>query len=936
MSAIPFARATKFGSPGYDASVVLLLKRVDYVQMADYLPRQRQGIETGQTHGASFSRSAEMSLHFVNRQKSNGLQTVFLARALRRKGGQAMMRLLRLPWTTLATASLVLASCTANPTSAGADEGGDSGKAKGKSSHFCVDDALVAQQQTLPGLDGGGGRQVAIVVDPQGLQDEFVVNEVTYHPTSQADLQGFLTRYKGKVLRDGTPMIVPNNPRGTTSAASSGYYLIRVDLTLSKLADLKKTMEAHGLMGDFRFSSTDAARLLALVGRETNAGPNFVAKPLAAKIPEHPDGKGGNLDATQFFWLNGTLPLGTDVIRAWNYLLYKGFPPMNGTWKPSFVAILDGGFALNPADPTTSAPLTGNLDFGFFRQWDVVDHDLTAGATCPGDGDSVCSSYHGTQVFAVAAAQFGNSYGTAGTGGEVVSPMLIRIDGSEYVFGDAIRSASLNGADVINLSWGGKCGSVCDAFHETLTALQEDITFATGYGPSAVVVAAGNDGLDAADPFTGDLPCHLDNVICVGAVQQNANAEPFSNFGTPLTIWAPDREIGTVDPILAGNLLGPAQLRQPLKGTSFAAPFVSGVIGLIKQLGNRTTNDLKNLLQVTSNVSSDPKVSPVTLPKTQGIVNPLGAVMTARPPLRPTIQITNPANGAQVVPDASLQFVASVNDPEPGFANYPYRFPVTVRWSSNRDGLLCSGAVPGVPNGATCTPSKLTPGTHVITAVAISAFGAQSIPYGEIVVEVVYPAPIPVITLPAPNSTFFTSQTITFHGHANAAVDGLLSGSALTWSSSFQGDLGPSVCTSPAVDCTMSAKLIAGTHVITLKATNSVNVSGTATVPVQVLSGDDYPTVTILSYYDGDYNFAPGDVETLVGAATDPVDATLPDSAFVWTDSRDGFLGARKTLPVVLSGTPGVFTDHLVTLTVTNHAGHKGTASVHLGVGTIN
>ena len=134
----------------------------------------------------------------------------------------------------------------------------------------------------------------------------------------------------------------------------------------------------------------------------------------------------------------------------------------------------------------------------------------------------------------------------------------------------------------------------------------------------------------------------------------------------------------------------------------------------------------------------------------------------------------------------------------------------------------------------------------------------------------------------------------------------------------------------------MSAKLIAGTHVIMLKATNSVGVSSTATVTVQALSGNDYPTVNILSYYDGDYNFAAGNVETLVGTATDPVDATLPDSAFVWTDSTDGLLGTGKTISVVLSGTPGVITDHLVTLTVTNSAGHKGAASLHLGVGTIN
>jgi hypothetical protein len=802
--------------------------------------------------------------------------------------------------------------------------------AVGKSSafHFCIDGSLVELQQDLPGLDGGPARHRAIVVDPQGRQDQFVADEVIYHPASQAQLQDFLRRYNGKIIRDGKPMILPDNPRGTTSAASSGFYLVRVDLARSAPDDLEKNMEAHKLSGEFRFSSLDGVRLLAVVAREINAGPNFVRKPLAT--PEHPNGSGGNLNAQNFPWLNGSLPVGADVLSAWNYILYKGFPPKNGSWRPSFLAILDGGFALDPSDSTTKAPLNGNLDFGFFRQWDVVDHDLTAGAKCPGESSDLCGSYHGTHTFAVAAATPGNSYGTAGTGGDVVRPMLIRIEGSEYVFSDAIRSASINGADVINLSWGGKCGSVCEFFAEGATALQASITFATGFGPSAVVVAAGNDGESVDDPLYGNSPCHLNNVICVGAVQPNATAEPFSNYGAAVTIWAPDQEIGTVDPIFAGNPVGLGQLRNPLFGTSFAAPFVSGVIGLIRQLGPRTTNALKVLLQQTSNTSVDPKVSPITPQKTQGIVNPLGVVMAARPPLLPTIQITSPANGAKGIPP---QFVASVNDPEPGYANYPLRFPITVQWFSNRDGLLCSDTVPNF--GATCTPKKaLSAGPHTITATAISAFGAQS--SAAITIQAEYPAPSPIITSPAPNSIFYTSQEITFHGHASDQIDGLLQGAALTWFSNLQGKLGSSVCTPSGVDCTISVKLSAGTHVITLVATDSAGLSNTATVTVQVRVASNFPTAKILSYYDYDYDFAPGNVETFVGSATDPVDSTLPDSAFVWTDSIDGMLGTGKTISVVLSGRGGVFTEHLVTLTVTNSAGNKGTASLHIGVGSIN
>jgi subtilisin family serine protease len=95
-------------------------------------------------------------------------------------------------------------------------------------------------------------------------------------------------------------------------------------------------------------------------------------------------------------------------------------------------------------------------------------------------------------VFGVAAAYPRNGFGSAGTGGNVVKPMLIRYDGSFTLIADAVRSAALSGADVINLSWGGGCNSLCRNFAGG-NRLQADLGFAANLGVINVA-SAGNKG----------------------------------------------------------------------------------------------------------------------------------------------------------------------------------------------------------------------------------------------------------------------------------------------------------------------------------------------------------------------------------------------------------------------------------------------------------
>src|SRR6056297_2753782 len=104
-------------------------------------------------------------------------------------------------------------------------------------------------------------------------------------------------------------------------------------------------MEAAGLRGNWSFSSDEAAKLMALVARETESGitPNFLTKSdQSCTVCEHPLSNGDYADAATWWWMNedddpatsAVEGLSIGVIHAWEYLKYKGYPPMNVPYYP--------------------------------------------------------------------------------------------------------------------------------------------------------------------------------------------------------------------------------------------------------------------------------------------------------------------------------------------------------------------------------------------------------------------------------------------------------------------------------------------------------------------------------------------------------------------------------------------------------------------------
>lgn len=244
--------------------------------------------------------------------------------------------------------------------------------------------------------------------------------------------------------------------------------------------------------------------------------------------------------------------------------------------RPSVVvAVVDTGVWWTHQD--IQANMWVNPSDGTTHGYDFIDGD-----TNPMDNDP-SGVYHGTGVAGVIAAIIDNGQAVAGTA--QVKVMALRAlglngQGSSLNTSQAIRWAAQHGAKVINLSLG---------TNETFggpTDIQLAIDYAWSRG-ALVVAAAGNAGTG-----TLDYPARLANVVSVAAIDETGLRASFSNYGSGLDLAAPGDRILTLD--------GNNQVHY-LRGTSFAAPFVTGAAALLLSVDPALTNvELWNILNSTA------------------------------------------------------------------------------------------------------------------------------------------------------------------------------------------------------------------------------------------------------------------------------------------------------------------------------------------------
>ncbi len=243
-------------------------------------------------------------------------------------------------------------------------------------------------------------------------------------------------------------------------------------------------------------------------------------------------------------------------------------PHYSEQWGLPVVGAPDAWLSL-PADaPTVTVAV---IDSGV-----CAAHPDLAGRLLPGhdyveNDDTPQDSYgHGCAVTGVIAANDDNGIGIAGVAPNAMILPLRVLDsqglGSYSNVAAAIVAATDAGAQIINLSLGGSAPS---------SVLESAVNYADAHGVT-IVAAAGNTG--------GDLlyPAAYAPVVAVGSVDQDLSLSSFSSRGPGLDLLAPGRDILSTS-VDDGYTT--------LSGTSFAAPYVSGVAALNMAFGHSLTLD---------------------------------------------------------------------------------------------------------------------------------------------------------------------------------------------------------------------------------------------------------------------------------------------------------------------------------------------------------
>lgn len=214
----------------------------------------------------------------------------------------------------------------------------------------------------------------------------------------------------------------------------------------------------------------------------------------------------------------------------------------------------------------------GNGYIDDVRGWDFANDD-----PFPLDGHG-----HGTMVAGIIAAVTSNTKGVAGVmpDGEVMALKAFADDGTGLLSDaiEALEYAVNKGVRISNNSWG--YSDYLPEEEEDHNALYDAIA-AAGIAGHLFVASAGNDSSDT------DLIPHypssfgLDNIVSVGATNNADELAWFSSFGLiSVDVSAPGDLIMSTYKLFAGQFEDYAWE----SGTSFSAPFVSGVAGLVMEL----------------------------------------------------------------------------------------------------------------------------------------------------------------------------------------------------------------------------------------------------------------------------------------------------------------------------------------------------------------
>ncbi len=267
------------------------------------------------------------------------------------------------------------------------------------------------------------------------------------------------------------------------------------------------------------------------------------------------------------------------------------------------VAVIDTGVTSHPE-------LAGRVLPGFDfirRSTDPSDPgDATTGGECFPDSPAEASSWHGTFVSGLIAADTNNGVGIAGMDWNAkILPVRVLgpcggtfddiIAGILWAAGLPVAGtpANQNPAKVINMSIGG--------FTACPQALQDSVNQALALG-IVIAVAAGNESDDASS----SSPANCSGVISVGASTRKGERTLYSNFGRGVDISAPGGDGNDASTLISSisndGLTNPGNPSYAIgAGTSFATPLVAGTASLmLARNANLTPGQVQGIITGTA------------------------------------------------------------------------------------------------------------------------------------------------------------------------------------------------------------------------------------------------------------------------------------------------------------------------------------------------
>ncbi len=325
---------------------------------------------------------------------------------------------------------------------------------------------------------------------------------------------------------------------------------------MAKLADEEKTVEAVEALS--ALGCFDAVDYDYIMGADAEAA--------SASVSGNPD-----FEKSKHFGPHG-------IEQGWAHLNDHDRHP--GGSSDVIVAVIDTGVDYNHLDLRNNiwvnpAEIPNN---GIDDDGNGYVDDIN-GWNCVGDNNNpMDDNGHGTHVAGIIAAE-NNKIGGVGVAYNCKIMVLKAGNSSGYFnnsdIAEAIQYAYMNGASVINMSFGGSNISIA-----VEDALQN------AYNACVLVAAAGNDGLCNNLDHKGkhavgvSYPAALPYVIGVMSVNSNGSAvSSFSNYDdTPYD--SVEYEVYAIGESIPSTW--PGNKYATLQGTSMAAPSVSGIAALLR------------------------------------------------------------------------------------------------------------------------------------------------------------------------------------------------------------------------------------------------------------------------------------------------------------------------------------------------------------------